>query len=103
MLKPSLLPRWMAPWVPSVSVIRWALQGLCINYFQDNPDLFPDLPGYSTYTNFMTLYGWGGKTKWYCLNMIIVILVLMRLATVLIVTIRASTGKGRSSIRQGTY
>ena len=105
MLKPCLLPRWLAPWIPSISIIRWTLQGLCINYFQDNTALFPSVPafGFSSYANFMTLFGWGGKTKWYCLNMIIVMLVLMRLATVLVVTMRASTGKGGTSVRKGTY
>lgn len=32
-LKPVLLPRWMAPWAPSISVIRWAMQAEFINQF----------------------------------------------------------------------
>ena len=103
MLKPCLLPRWMAPWIPSISIIRWTLQGLCINYFQDNAALFPQLPGYDTYTTFMSLYGWGGKSKWYCLNMVLVMLVIMRIGTVIVITVRASTGKGGVSSRREIY
>ena len=100
MLKPCLLPQWLAPWIPSISVIRWTLQGLCINYFSDNKDLFPQFEFYDTYTNFMTLYGWGGKSKWYCLNMVILMMVLMRIGTILLITVRASTGKGGASAKK---
>jgi hypothetical protein len=65
----SSLPNWMAPWAPSFSLIRWVMQAQFINYF-DGSSVFPILPFINTYTQFLTLFGWGGKTKWYCLGMI---------------------------------
>ena len=83
MLKPCLLPRWMAPWAPSVSIIRWTLQGEFINQFKGN-DLFPQLPGYNSYNGFLTLYGWGGKDKWYCADMIWIFVVVFRVGSLLV-------------------
>ena len=42
MLKPCLLPSWVAPWAPSTSMLRWVLQGQVLNYFENSP-LFPTL------------------------------------------------------------
>lgn len=72
-IKPQSLPRWMAPWAPSVSMIRWNFQANFINVYNGNTDVFVTLPtGYSTYTAFLRLFGWGGKTKWYCFYMLII-------------------------------
>jgi hypothetical protein len=61
----------MQPWAPSVSMIRWNFQGNFINVYDGN-DVFVTLPtGYSTYTAFLRLFGWGGKTKWYCFYMVL--------------------------------
>ena len=93
MLKPCLLPSWVAPWAPSSSMLRWVLQGQVINYFQDSP-LFPALPGYNTYTHFLTLYGWGGKTKWYCLYMIFVFMAVFKMLALGSLVLRSSSAKG---------
>ena len=37
--KPSTLPGWMAPWVPSVSIIRWYAQGIVNNEFDGNTEV----------------------------------------------------------------
>ncbi len=43
-----------------------------INTYEGNTDAFKTLPsGYSTYTTFLNLFGWGGKTKWYCFYMVL--------------------------------
>jgi ABC-type multidrug transport system ATPase subunit len=88
MLKPCLLPRWIAAWAPSVSIIRWTLQGEFINQFKDNA-LFPELPGYSSYDGFLTLYGWGGKDKWYCSDMIWIFIVVFRVGSLMVHTLKS--------------
>lgn len=40
-MRPSVLPAWLAPWLPSVSLIRWFSQGLTINEYKGNTDAFP--------------------------------------------------------------
>lgn len=34
--KADTLPRWMAPWLPSISIIRWYAQGIINNELDDN-------------------------------------------------------------------
>lgn len=93
MLKPCLLPTWVAPWAPSSSVLRWVLQGQFMNYFQESA-LFPALPGYDTYTHFLTLYGWGGKSKWYCLSMLFVFMAVFKVLALGSLVLRSSSAKG---------
>ena len=38
-----MLPSWLAPWLPSVSLIRWFCQGLTINEYDGNTDAFPSV------------------------------------------------------------
>ena len=57
--KPEILAWYLAPWLPSVSIIRWFAQGMIINEFEDNPDAFPTLPtGGSAYTLYLGIFGW---------------------------------------------
>ena len=37
--KADTLPRWMAPWLPSISIIRWYSQGIINNEFEDNSEV----------------------------------------------------------------
>ena len=38
------------------------------SYQSTNSDIFATLPsGYSTYTALLNLFGWGGKSCWFCL------------------------------------
>lgn len=67
-IKAQSLPRWMAPWVPSLSMIRWNMQGNFINVYQNNEAAIP-LP--AVLTSIENLFGWGGKTKWYCVYMLL--------------------------------
>ena len=87
LLPPPLSPnRWVAPWGPSISLIRWATQALVINDFEDNYTYFPMIPPdgplgniyLNTYHAFLHMFGWGGKTKWYCLGMIVVMFVVFK-------------------------
>jgi hypothetical protein len=96
--KPSTLPRWLAPWLPSVSVIRWYAQSMVINQYQGNHDAFPILKGpanYSTYEGFLNLFGWGGKTRWDCFAIVFVNFVLFRSLKFLVSfnTVAAQRGK----------
>lgn len=95
-IKYQSLPSWLAPWMPSVSIIRWALQGEFINEFDPqrctiSPECqtgacelctFPTIEGntvtYSTWDALLTLFGWGGKTKYFCASIIILWLVLYK-------------------------
>lgn len=81
-IKPGSLPSWLAPWAPSISIIRWNMQANFINQYYGNTEVFPVLPsGYSTYTSFLLLFGWGGKTEWYCLGMLVVNVIVFKLAS----------------------
>lgn len=98
-IKYQSLPSWLAPWMPSVSIIRWALQGEFINEFDPQRctispacksggcDLctFPTIEGnsvtYSTWGALLTLFGWGGKTKHFCASIIILWLVIYKLVS----------------------
>jgi hypothetical protein len=69
-LKPDTLPEWTQPWIPSVSIIRWAMQGMTLN--RDLSSLFPPVGvlGLDLYSAFLSSLGWGGKSKHYCLNIV---------------------------------
>lgn len=67
-IKAQSLPFWMRPWVPSLSMIRWNMQGLFISTFDGNTRAMV-IP--QVYTSILTLFGWGGKTKWYCFYMLL--------------------------------
>ena len=95
-LKPILLPTWMKSWAPSISLIRWTLQGSFLNQFVGS-NLFPVLPIYNTLNGFTTLYGWGGKTKWYCFNMVIVFIIIFRIITLVGVSLVSVLRKGGRS------
>ena len=60
-LKAASLPQWLAPFAPSISLIRWTMQGNFINQFEFNTTIFPSINTYSFYDAFLTLFGWGGK------------------------------------------
>jgi hypothetical protein len=77
-VKPSTLPHWIACWAPSFSIIRWSMQALFINMFSDDRDTFPVVNNTNTYKTFLSLFGWGGKTKWYCLEMMLVNIVVYK-------------------------
>jgi hypothetical protein len=70
-IKPATLPRWMAPWAPSFSLIRWTMQADFINYVNGSGLLPVVSDELNMYTQFLTLFGWGGKTNQYCLGMIV--------------------------------
>ena len=59
--KPDILPWYLSPWLPSVSIIRWFAQGVIINEFAGNDDAFPPLAllgGESAYPLYLSLFGW---------------------------------------------
>lgn len=78
-IKSYTLPQWLAPWATSLSMIRWNMQGNFISTYKDNPDAFPTLPnGYSVYNSFLSLFGWGGKTAWFCFSCLIIMIIVYR-------------------------
>ena len=59
--KPDILPSYLSPWVPSISIIRWYAQALFINEFDGNTDAFPTSPvtqGDTAYSAFLSTLGW---------------------------------------------
>ena len=99
MLKPCLMPSWVAPWAPSSSMLRWVLQGQVLNYFHGSA-LFPALPGYDTFSHFLTLYGWGGKSKWYCLYVIFIFMAVFKLLTLGSLVLRSSSARGGRAFKR---
>ena len=101
MLKPSTLPNWLQPWLPSVSIIRWTMQAEFINEFEGDDDVFPVINGsYSTYDAFLGLFGWGGKTKWTCLNILVLNLFIYRTVTLLAMMRKTVTQRGKRIYRK---
>jgi hypothetical protein len=80
-LKSGSFPLWMRPWATSLSMLRWTMQAGFINIYNDNLDAFPMIFPKSTYTQYfgyLSLFGWGGKTEWYCLGMIVINILIFR-------------------------
>lgn len=98
MVKSSTLPEWTRPWLPSFSIIRWAMQSMTINRFADNPDLFPVVGNYDTYTALLTSFGWGGKTKFYCQNIVILNMFIFRFLTYLALYYNSRSQVGRRTL-----
>lgn len=69
LVKPSTLPEWAAPWMPSVSPVRWFMQAGVINEAYNNEAMFPPLPAgsFDIYKAYLGFFGWNGKTKYECL------------------------------------
>ena len=104
--KPQTLPRWMAPWLPSMSIIRWAAQGLILNEYEYNRVAFPDLgptKGYSTWQSFLNLFGWGGKTKWYCFNIVVYNFLIFRFLSLVASVTAAYNQRGKRALIKPVY
>mmetsp|Transcript_15971 Transcript_15971/g.35360 ORF Transcript_15971/g.35360 Transcript_15971/m.35360 type:complete len:498 (-) Transcript_15971:226-1719(-) len=95
-LKAQSFPSWMGPWVPSLSMIRWIMQATFIAIYEGDRENFPLIGGtdYSQYTGFLNLFGWGGKSKWYCLSMICIYMAVLRFFTLLTSAFSAFNAKG---------
>jgi hypothetical protein len=71
-IKFQSLPGWMAAWVPSLSMIRWNMQANFLNVYEN---AFPSSSaGFSPLNIILVLFGWGGKTKWFCLQCMVVLI-----------------------------
>ena len=101
-VKPQSLPRWLSPWFPSVSIVRWVAQASFIDVYDGDTDTFPIFPGtnWSNYKGSLNLFGWGGKTKWYCLGMIAVSFIAFRVAALLGLSYVSFTRTGHIKSRQ---
>lgn len=99
----------MRPFMPSSSVVRWNMQGNILNIYGGNVGavgssnnafiVFPS--GYSTYDAYLTLFGWGGKSKWYCLMAIVYyILVMFGLLQIVLAVKSYTFHGGRNSSKQ---
>jgi hypothetical protein len=80
-LKAGSFPLWMRAWVPSISLMRWIMQAGFIAVYDGDTDTFPARFPNSTFTlyiAYLQLFGWGGKTKWYCFGMLVVEIMVFR-------------------------
>lgn len=94
--KPDIYPSYLAPWLPSISIIRWFAQGIIINEFEDNLNAFPT-PFYNAY---LSLFGWGGKTKWYCMNMVVLNMIVFKALSLLVSWKAVIADKGKRGMRR---
>lgn len=94
-LKAGSSPSWMRPWFPSISTIRWMMQGCYIACYKGG-SLSDGILGtnYSAYGDISEIFGWGGKTKWYCLGMVIINFMVFRYASMLANGYKAFVHKG---------
>jgi hypothetical protein len=94
-IKPSTLPSWLRPWTPSVSILRWNMQTNFINVYKNAHDIFLTLPsGYTTYTQFCNLFGWGGKSKEFCFAMILVSILIYKVTSLVTNVLGSMSRKG---------
>jgi hypothetical protein len=100
--KPSTLPHWLAPWLPSVSMIRWFSQGMFINQYIGDTEAFPVLKEpfqYSSYEAFLNIFGWGGKTKWDCFKILMVNFFIFRIGKLIVSILTVSGQRGKRGLR----
>lgn len=97
-LKAGSFPLWLRPWVPSLSMLRWIMQAGFIKVYNNNTDAFPVLPipnvTYTQYVGFLNLFGWGGKTEWYCIGMLVINIIIFRFVMMLSMAYKAFKAKG---------
>ncbi len=75
-IKAQSLPVWMRSWVPVLSIIRWNMQANFINNYENDTVAFPIPIAYQTVLN---LFGWGGKTKWYCFYILLLFIFIYKM------------------------
>ena len=88
--------------MPSLSLVRWNMQGLTLNIYggsvgplTSTGNAFVILPsGYNTFDAFLSLFGWGGKTKWFCLQRIGIYIAVVWTLVYLILVVKAYTFHG---------
>lgn len=97
MVKASTLPEWTKSWLPSISLVRWMSQAMTINEFQ-NSELFPTIANYDSYEQTLSLFGWGGKTKWQCLSIIGLNVVIFRIVAYIALLIRSHAQIGKRGL-----
>ena len=101
-LKAGSFPNWLRPWVPSVSLIRWIMQATFICVYDGNTEAFPPFSAlgtdYSLYDGYISLFGWGGKTKWYCFYMLLVNIAIFRFFCLLSSAYSAFQSKGTHKV-----
>jgi hypothetical protein len=99
-LKAGSFPVWMRAWVPSLSVLRWIMQSGFIKVYDGDLETFPQkflqIAGetYTQYNGYLSLFGWGGKTYWYCFGMIVVNLIVFSFLSLLVSAYSAFTARG---------
>jgi hypothetical protein len=100
--KPSTLPGWLAPWLPSVSMIRWFSQGMFINQYDGDYEAYPEIKepvDYSSYEAVLNIFGWGGKTKWDCFQILMVNFFIFRVGTLIVSIFTVSAQRGKRGLR----
>ena len=103
-VKPSTYVYWMRSWVPSVSVFRWTIQATIINEFEDDPIFLalqcnPFNPTMcqtiNTYPNYLSVFGFGGKTRGFCYGIMFLNLVIFRLISLLALRWTSHSNRGK--------
>jgi ABC-type multidrug transport system ATPase subunit len=116
-VKPATLPDWVGPWGPSISLIRWVSQSLVLNEF-DGQTCSPAVTGETctfpevqiqggavtikTYSAFKTLFGWGGKTKYFCLEMVVINLIIFKILVLILLYVKPYLNRWRRHLRKVT-
>lgn len=102
LIKATTLAEWDGSWMPSASLMRWLVQSQVINEFYNDNDAFPyiELFNYSTYDAFLSIFGWGGKTKYYCLYMILINIAVYRVLTLIAISTISLSQKGVRQFRK---
>jgi hypothetical protein len=105
--KPSTLDSWLAPWLPSVSVLRWYTQGGFLNQYSGDTEAFPtisnDKVSYSSWEAVLNIFGWGGKSKWYCLQIVAVNLAVFRVLKLLVWVYTVASQRGKRGLRKKIF
>ena len=96
-IKADTLPGWTQSWIPSVSPIRWAMQGMFINRFKDSKVCPPFI-----YEQLLESLGWEGEDKEYCINVVFIMFGLYRVLTYIALKSSVMSQSGRRSLLKST-
>ncbi len=77
-VKANTLPGWTQSWIPTVSPIRWAMQGMFINRFKDSEYCPPFI-----YQQLLESLSWENEGKQFCMEVVFIMFGLYRALTYL--------------------
>ncbi len=84
--------------MPSFSILRWTTQASVLNEFDHSS--FVSNAYIDGYQMFLSMFGWGGKSKWYCMWIVVLQLVIFKFLALFAISRSASKQIGNRHLRR---